>query len=418
MVTVRLDPKGRLIEFRAVPPPLAPGGPVPHSDWRPLFQGAGLDLTAFRETAPLRSPPVYADVRAAWAGVYPDRPEIPIRVEAAGLSGQVISFRVDPADRASPEGAEGPRATDPTSAFAVVMTVVYLAVFTGGACLARRNWRLGRANRTGAWRLAAGLLAAFLLSWLFRAHHSWSFAEEVYGLFAPMLGRAVVHTGYVWLMYLALEPYVRRRWPWRIVAWNRLLDGRFLDPLVGREVLLGVLGAAGAVLTLQVGRLAPTWLGEASAPPLLVVNTDVFTDVPGLALLWMALLVPAMAGFFFLFLCQVVLRYEWLAAGVWAMVSGVAFAWGAEPFALGAAFQTLHQVVLVVLLLRFGFLTFATAFICAAALTQAPLTADLSAWYAHQGVLMALILIGLAVYAFFAATRGQRLFGEVFFGDE
>jgi serine/threonine-protein kinase len=219
-------------------------------------------------------------------------------------------------------------------------------------------------------------------------------------------------------MYLALEPYVRRRWPRRIVAWNRLLDGRFRDPLVGRDVLLGVLGAAGAMLTLQLGRLAPTWWGAAPAPPLLVVNTDVFTNVPGLVFVWMAHLVPAMAGFFFLFMVKVVLRSEWLAAGVWALVSGVAFAWGAEPFALGAAFQTLNQVVLVVLLLRFGFLTFATALICAAALMQAPLTADLSAWYAHQGVLTALVLIGLAVSAFVAATRGQRLFGEAFFGDE
>jgi hypothetical protein len=31
---------------------------------------------------------------------------------------------------------------------------------------------------------------------------------------------------------------------------------------------------------------------------------------------------------------------------------------------------------------------------------------------------MALIIVGLAVYAFFTATRGQRLFGEGFFGDE
>jgi hypothetical protein len=31
---------------------------------------------------------------------------------------------------------------------------------------------------------------------------------------------------------------------------------------------------------------------------------------------------------------------------------------------------------------------------------------------------MALIIIGLAVYAFVTATRGRRRFGEWFFGDE
>ena len=51
-------------------------------------------------------------------------------------------------------------------------------------------------------------------------------------------------------------------------------------------------------------------------------------------------------------------------------------------------------------------------------LALAPLTADLSAWYAYQGVITALVVVALAVYAFFIATRGQRLFREGFFSDE
>src|SRR5690606_15659448 len=47
----------------------------------------------------------------------------------------------------------------------------------------------------------------------------------------------------------AVEPYVRRRWPHRLVAWTRLLTGRFRDPLVGRDVLTGLaIGAAWACL--------------------------------------------------------------------------------------------------------------------------------------------------------------------------
>jgi hypothetical protein len=51
-------------------------------------------------------------------------------------------------------------------------------------------------------------------------------------------------------------------------------------------------------------------------------------------------------------------------------------------------------------------------------LSLAPLTADLSAWYAYQGVTMALIVTGLAVYACFTATRGRWHFGEWFFNEE
>src|SRR5207249_1641223 len=51
-----------------------------------------------------------------------------------------------------------------------------------------------------------------------------------------------------WLIYLGVEPFLRRRWPHRLIGWTRLLEGRFADPLVGREVLLGFLAGAGIAL--------------------------------------------------------------------------------------------------------------------------------------------------------------------------
>jgi len=54
---------------------------------------------------------------------------------------------------------------------------------------------------------------------------------------------------------------------------------------------------------------------------------------------------------------------------------------------------------------------------CGTMLSVVPLTADLSAWYASQGVIMALIVTGLAAYACFTATRGRWSFGEWFFNE-
>jgi hypothetical protein len=68
-------------------------------------------------------------------------------------------------------------------------------------------------------------------------------------------------------------------------------------------------------------------------------------------------------------------------------------------------------------LARFGLLALAGSLLCGTMLSAVPLTADLSAWYASQGVIMALIVTGLAVYACFIATRGQWLFGEWFFNE-
>jgi hypothetical protein len=55
---------------------------------------------------------------------------------------------------------------------------------------------------------------------------------------------------------------------------------------------------------------------------------------------------------------------------------------------------------------------------CSDLLSMVPFTMDLSAWYVDQRVMIALIVMGLAVFACSTATCGHQLFGELFFGDE
>jgi hypothetical protein len=56
---------------------------------------------------------------------------------------------------------------------------------------------------------------------------------------ASGVGFAVWARGLFGIWYLALVPAVRRRWPWVMAGWNRLLECRWRDPLVGRDVLIG-----------------------------------------------------------------------------------------------------------------------------------------------------------------------------------
>src|SRR5262249_48216950 len=67
---------------------------------------------------------------------------------------------------------------------------------------------------------------------------------------------------------VALEPHVRRRWPWLMVGWNRLLAGRWRAPLVGRDLLLGGLLGVATTLLFQVQTLLPNWMGLAPPMPL------------------------------------------------------------------------------------------------------------------------------------------------------
>ena len=40
--------------------------------------------------------------------------------------------------------------------------------------------------------------------------------------------------------YLALEPWVRRRWPHAMITWARLLSGKWRDPVVCRDMLVAI----------------------------------------------------------------------------------------------------------------------------------------------------------------------------------
>ena len=57
----------------------------------------------------------------------------------------------------------------------------------------------------------------------------------------------------MWLIYLALEPFVRRSWPTMLVGWSRVLGGRVRDAVVGRELLIGcAVGVTTTVIGLAV----------------------------------------------------------------------------------------------------------------------------------------------------------------------
>ena len=51
-----------------------------------------------------------------------------------------------------------------------------------------------------------------------------------------------------------------------MVGWNRLLAGRWRDPLIGRDLLLGGLLGVSTTLLFQVQTLLPDWMGLPPEP--------------------------------------------------------------------------------------------------------------------------------------------------------
>src|SRR6202140_4029748 len=149
--------------------------------------------------------------------------------------------------------------------FLVIFIVVFLTVLAGSALLVRRNLRLDRGDRRGASRLAAFVFVAWAVEGFFAAHHVPNFAE--FPLFMGFLVWGSGFSCFTWLLYIALEPYVRRRWPATLVSWSRFLAGGFRDPLVGRDILVGCFLGAFSIPLVRLGWFVPSWLGQPPMQP-------------------------------------------------------------------------------------------------------------------------------------------------------
>jgi serine/threonine-protein kinase len=412
MAGVELDGRGRLLALYVVPPEHVTGEPDPTPDWAQLFTAAGLDLAEFRPAHPEWTWLMDADSRVAWTGTYPGRPELPLRVEAGAWRGKPVLFKMIAPAWAQPE--RSPAAFPGLFWFFLLL----LTLTVVGVGLAARNLWLGRGDWRGAARLALVYLLVQIVAWAAEGGHSFSL--DGLDTFAAWLGRWSFFAAIFGAWYLALEPTVRRRWPWRIVAWGRLLDGRLRDPLVGRDLLLGL--AAGTLISVlpRVVLITASWFGPPPVPLTIVGGLAPFGPPVawGVVVMFAGFSISvAMLEFTGAFLLNLVLRKPWLAWGVFFLLTAAgSMAGELSPSAAGWAL--LRALVLAVMVGRFGLLATMSMWLAFFVLGWVPLTTDLSAWYARQGLVAALVLIGLALYGFVVSVGAKRLALRGFFGDE
>ena len=208
----------------------------------------------------------------------------------------------------------------------IVVNSILIAILVGGAFVARRNIRLGRGDRKGATRLAAFVLTTVLMAWLLQVHHL-SEGSEIFSFFR-MLSFGLLFAAVTWTFYLALEPFLRRLWPEMIVSWVRLLDGRFRDPLVGRDVLVGLLVAAALALVTR-SMVVASCVGlvphrpDQVGPPIEIEMSNLAglrDSIGNLGAVPAASLIISLGLMTLLLLCRLVLRKRWLAMGAWSIV--------------------------------------------------------------------------------------------------
>jgi hypothetical protein len=419
MTEVVQDPRGRLTSFLAVPPQFesAPG-PWPEADWSPLFEAAGLDPGNLDPAPPLWAAPVDSDEKAAWEGTDPSRSALPVRVEAASYHGRPVWFAVLPPWEKPGRMVTSARRQETVPVGEVGVWVLALAMPLGGVLLARRNLRLGRVDRTGAVRVALFVFAAYALARLFRASHVTAFGEEIW-LLIRILALPAFWATMIWLLYVALEPYARRRWPQALISWKRLLSGRFRDPLVGRAVLIGAAAGAASSLIFVLLRLTPGWLGRPPLDPqpfLKGASLAGFSDVAfRLFVNQFSSVLYAMVFLFMLVLLRLLLRSNLLAVVAWCLLVGSPMIGEHAAIVWAGGFG--RALVYFLVLTRGGLLALAVALYVEFNMNESPLTLDPSAWFATRSIPVFLAVVGLALYGFHTSLGGKPPFGRVLADD-
>ncbi len=420
MINVTLDAAGRLTYLQVIPPQKDTSAPSPAPpDWGPLFSAAELDPSKLQPAQPEWTSLGMADARAAWTGVWPGSTR-PLRVEAAAWHGKPVFFaaigdwnkpwRMVSAQSA---GEKKNRASQMISAFLLT------AILAAGALLARRNYRHGRGDRDGALRLAVLMFVLEMGLWLCRSHFVTGIA--IFGYMILAIAGALLWSGAMWMLYLAIEPWIRRNWPQAIISWSRLISGQLRGPVVGRDILFGVVFGTLWLVIFQVSNIPLARMG--AAPPL--SGAEYMLGERAALGQWLTQIPSSIFGtlqFFFLLLGLKVLleflfrqvglkafRVDWIAAILFVAVFLVMRGLQSTHLAVDIPVILLVFGILALIILRFGLVPVAVAAFAVDMLGNVPFTADLSAWYAGTSMLALLSVVALAGWGFYHSLGGEPL---------
>jgi len=334
-----------------------------------------------------------------------------VRVEVAAVDGTPVWLHL-----AGPWESDARARTAAVFSGATIAAVLWpacTAVALFAAFLVWNNYRRGRIDRGGAFRLGVFVLLLETAENILFGAHTLEFRSEVRILQNAFVD-ALFWSVSMMFLYVALEPYIRRRWPELLIAWSRLLTGKWRDPMVGRDVLIGV--AAGAAH----GMLA---LASSVVPALLGIRPELFprtghVDVlnglhVGLAYIPSAAITGILFGLMqlvVLVLFAALLRRRSLATAAFFLVDAVLFLIVSHfdgpgiPFYLGVAALT------TVLVARIGLLSFVAFNIGFVASFSMPQPVDPTSWAFVPSLVGVLTIAVLAFWSFRVALGDQPAF--------
>jgi hypothetical protein len=422
MITVWLDAEGRLQWLQALPPQVdtsasAAQQPAHAADWSALFAAAEIDPSQLHSVAPTWNSLAAADERKAWDGVWPGSGR-PLHVEAAAWHGKPVYFNLvgpwtKPERMPNRSVQSGNVKVDDDRKGRIqgisFFTLVIILVL-GGIWFAVRNIARGRGDRKGAWRLAWVVFAVEIATFLFRAH----FVPVIDALLPVLLAisTALFAAGIMWVLYMALEPYVRRTWPQTIISWTRLVNGRLRDPLVGRDLVFGVLIGMIWVLVYKFGRLFEIRSGA----PFPIPVTEFLLGTREALAMCLSIVVISIMGtlmfFFTLVLLSVLVRNRWLAAVLFVLIYSLPKIVASDHVLTETLIWVPIEAIAAIAVVRFGLIALGVACFMANLLLNVPYTLDFSNWYAAHCMFIVLLFVALGTWGFYLSLAGKPLWKD------
>jgi hypothetical protein len=243
-----------------------------------------------------------------------------------------------------------------------------------------------------------------MVSWALVASHvptQWEVYLLVMGLsFAGFQG------GLVGLLYLAIEPFIRRHWPDALISWMRMVNGRLRDPLAASHLLVGV--SAGVVTTLlaAVAAMATNGLTDDRVIGASVSGSRfLFGNLLGILVLYAFI---ATGIVLVLVLLRSVVRRTWVADALCVVLLSVVLT-PPYPVSIATTIGWLLMVLAVAMdvwiLRRFGLLALAATVFTSIAIHEVPLA--VTSWYAAYSLTTPLLIAAVAAWSLYAVLTSR-----------
>ena len=297
----------------------------------------------------------------------------------------------------------------------ISIILIYCLVIVGSILLARHNLKVGRGDLRGGLKLTIFLFLVRFAGQIIYADHVptvWGELSIIYQTFSSSLISAL----FVGLIYIALEPFVRRYWSELLISWNRLLNGDFRDPLIGRDILVGGLLGIGHTFGINFGSILVAWivgndgvLNNAYAfqpingfPGIVYVVSNFLTNsvLSGFILMFILL------GFYMLSKRKnlSVFLIFFLIFGLQSLFFVLTQHWG---FVFSAI---INAVCFAIAISRFGLVGIISFWMFFYLSYLFPVSFNSSSLYFPGTIVNFILAFGLATYAFYISIAGQKIF--------